>query len=83
MFRQLIAAARSRTPIGVQTIIRVINQALKAKSSQPRSFQPWLAILWALGFALAAGCNEHHKSVEPFKYEGPRKVKTAAPRVNR
>ena len=76
MFRQYIAA-RSWPPIGVQTIIRV-TQALKAKSSQPRSFQPWLAILWALGFALAAGCNEHHESVEPFRYEGPRKVKTAA-----
>ena len=34
--------------------------------------------MWALGFALAAGCNEHHESVEPFRYEGPRKVKTAA-----
>jgi RND family efflux transporter MFP subunit len=44
---------------------------------QKRLFQSWIAIPWILGVVLFSGCTDHHGKVESFKYDGPRRVKTA------
>lgn len=47
------------------------------KNTQIRFFQSWIAIPWTLGIVLFSGCTDHHGKVESFKFDGPRRVKTA------
>lgn len=72
-----ISSSRLRGAKGTRHARAETGRIVMITNTEIRLFQTWIAVPWSLGVALFIGCADHQGEVKSFKYDGPRRVKTA------